>query len=641
MGCGSSVDAKPRGRPRALNVELEDTQLQLMQSKKELLEHDQELAALQAQKRGLSEELAQSEGGMPTQRSGTDPQVGSAGDALQVELGSDHAEQSLEALRAELAAAKREHELALEREREHLSSELQQMLDSLSEDRSAELQQSLAGQAEQFQQERDAEISALRREHEAQNEALEASAQLQAQQLRAEADSAEEEIARLTAEFAPLRAAHEEAASELREARKELEEEKEGNSRLRESEGTEAELRLKEVRREHAQSEQRFESLQVHLKAQADDMKVELRSKNEELRQREEDLRERDMELSEVSRQLSEMQSLFDEVNSQLQAECSRITKLQDTVALCAQQGKDLEALQNMLEESHRMLGQVREAIEHERSERIKTTRLLEQEQQRTHLLLDVLKHFKEKLQGLTPQMLLSQLAGSDAKVASLLASELSSTAKVDASLGGAQMDGHAKWSDQGMQMPQTLPPTLLSGRFAGGSCSLPKLPEMPNGLHSSSQCQSRQCVQAGGATEGCSNSSPREVVAAAHVPEAAPPQWKEATNGTVGVQGVPTVPARAVPSPRAPSPGPTVDDGQVVGPSAACGLTGTGATANQLPIGRSNPLAQRGSLRGVNSVRRQLDMDAGAPQQASGNRLKRLERAGFASAIQREAIPT
>ena len=39
---------------------------------------------------------------------------------------------------------------------------------------------------------------------------------------------------------------------------------------------------------------------------------------------------------------------------------------------------------------------------------------LLKQEQQRTVLLLDVLKHSKEKLHGLTPQMLLTRLSLAD-----------------------------------------------------------------------------------------------------------------------------------------------------------------------------------------------------------------------------------
>lgn len=68
-----------------------------------------------------------------------------------------------------------------------------------------------------------------------------------------------------------------------------------------------------------------------------------------------------------------------------------------------------------MLEESHAMLAQLRDTLEKEKAERLRVAGLLEHEQQRTQLLLDVLKHFKEKLQGLTPQVLLGRL-GADPK---------------------------------------------------------------------------------------------------------------------------------------------------------------------------------------------------------------------------------
>ena len=61
-------------------------------------------------------------------------------------------------------------------------------------------------------------------------------------------------------------------------------------------------------------------------------------------------------------------------------------------------------------QESHVMLAQLRETLEKEKAERLRVAGLLEHEQQRTQLLLDVLKHFKEKLQGLTPQVLLGRL---------------------------------------------------------------------------------------------------------------------------------------------------------------------------------------------------------------------------------------
>lgn len=73
-----------------------------------------------------------------------------------------------------------------------------------------------------------------------------------------------------------------------------------------------------------------------------------------------------------------DLQGLFDEVNSQLQREpsasalksgksrwrCGRIERLQGAVAQCAKQAKELESLQGMLEESHRMLAQLRDTLD-------------------------------------------------------------------------------------------------------------------------------------------------------------------------------------------------------------------------------------------------------------------------------------
>jgi len=67
------------------------------------------------------------------------------------------------------------------------------------------------------------------------------------------------------------------------------------------------------------------------------------------------------------------------------------------------------------------MLARVHSALEEERAERVRTGGLLQHEQQRTQLLLDVLKHFKEKLQGLTPQVLLGRLGWLDPKALAAL----------------------------------------------------------------------------------------------------------------------------------------------------------------------------------------------------------------------------
>jgi len=113
------------------------------------------------------------------------------------------------------------------------------------------------------------------------------------------------------------------------------------------------------------------------------------------------------------------------------------------------------------------MLAKVRDALEQEQTERCRTAGLLEHEKQRTQLLLDVLKHFKEKLQSLTPQMLLSRLGGLDAK---------------------ALLTGTADVADMGCPFVNGAP--TLNGREdnpsrEGGTlaCStLPACPQVPSG---------------------------------------------------------------------------------------------------------------------------------------------------------------
>merc|ERR1712151_406485 len=69
-----------------------------------------------------------------------------------------------------------------------------------------------------------------------------------------------------------------------------------------------------------------------------------------------------------------------------------------------------------MLDDSHTMLAQLRNAVDHERCERIKAGGLLEQEQKRTRVLLEVLRNFKAKLQGIAPHKLASQAGFLDMK---------------------------------------------------------------------------------------------------------------------------------------------------------------------------------------------------------------------------------
>ena len=93
------------------------------------------------------------------------------------------------------------------------------------------------------------------------------------------------------------------------------------------------------------------------------------RSGQEELRKGDQLFIERDKELAEMSSQFAELQTLFDEVTHQLYTECKRIKGVRSPIRCCYR------------------------SATHERGERIRT------------------EHSKEKLQSLTPQMLLTRLS--------------------------------------------------------------------------------------------------------------------------------------------------------------------------------------------------------------------------------------
>ena len=133
----------------------------------------------------------------------------------------------------------------------------------------------------------------------------------------------------------------------------------------------------------------------------------------QELRKGDHLLIERDRERAEVSSQFAELQTFFDEVSHQMYTECKHLEGLQEIVNACVKQSMELEAIHHKLEESHLMLTQMRDTRawrENQDSESPETRAT-------TYpplTLLDVLKHFKEKLQSLTPQMLLTRLGVAD-----------------------------------------------------------------------------------------------------------------------------------------------------------------------------------------------------------------------------------
>lgn len=376
MGCGGSVSKQTLD-------ELEAHQLELETERRRLEEKDSQLAnvqeCLRKHQRG-SEESAK-------------------------------ASRSVEDLRGELESRREAHAEALTSQRQRLVEEHQEELQSILKSREVELQKKLDDQAEVAKREassrREAEEVAKAQVAAKLSEAK-AAAEAEVLRHRSEVEAARAELKALHGQVEPLQAEHIQATSLLQEARRALRQEQE--ERMSGAQVAALEQRLAEAHSEHERAEQRHGDVTVHLKAQLRDLQDELQTQTEELQQRDAVVVQRNQELEEVNGQLKDLQGLFDEVNHQLQHECGRIERLQGAVTQCAKQAKELESLQNMLEESHVMLAQLRETLDKERAERVRVAGLLEHEQQRTQLLLDVLKHFKEKLQGLTPQVLLGRL---------------------------------------------------------------------------------------------------------------------------------------------------------------------------------------------------------------------------------------
>jgi len=393
MGCGGSV-SKDR-----LKDDLQASQEELLQERKRLQEQD-------AQIRSIRECLQKQVQGSESSSSATEEAVFS---------------RKLDELRSEMEARKQHHAESLLSQRDKLATEHRTELEAMLQTRDESLLKALADRQQQAVQEAELRAAEQRQsEEEARGllasklSEISARAHEEMAQHRAEAQVCGDELQTLRSQVGPLREEHAQAAEALREARRALrleQDERSGGSR---SSGLEQ--RLAEANRDHDRAEQRHTDLQQHLKAQMRELQSELHSRAEDLRERDTSLAQRNSELAEVNNQLADLQSLFDEVNGHLQTECSRIERLQGSVELCAKQTKELESSQNMLEESHRMLAQLRDRLDKERAERMKASGLLEHEQQRTQLLLDVLKHFKEKLQGLTPQMLLNRLGVTDPK---------------------------------------------------------------------------------------------------------------------------------------------------------------------------------------------------------------------------------
>jgi len=320
------------------------------------------------------------------------------------------------ALRAELRSQEEEHAIEVVRHRDLLQRRHTEEFQTVLQENDASLRDALSTQQQLVQSEVVVEEQAAAEAQRARVRSIAESAEAEAERHRAEAEAAEKESRRLREELHSLRAEHGHAVDNWQTARRGLEVECEKHRAADAGDVSRLDQQLVAAREEHSRAQLRFTGMEKHMRNQIRSLQNEVHSRKQELQQRGLSVQQRERELLEVHTELADLQPLFDEVNHKLQSECGRVDKLQDAVQFCAKQSKELESLQAMLEDSHQMLGQVRDALEHERAERVRTAGLLEHEQQRTRLLLDVLRHFKEKLQGLTPQVLLNRLGCVDQK---------------------------------------------------------------------------------------------------------------------------------------------------------------------------------------------------------------------------------
>jgi len=316
---------------------------------------------------------------------------------------------SAEGLRAKLEAIMEENRKDLAQQRERLLEDHRRELHMVLFGRYALTGRSLEEREEAIRAQQAAAHDKLAR-------SLRDEADAAVTRTRGQAEYAEQEVRRLRATLSPLRRQREESIEQLCKAHELLQSERaergDPSGRI-----AELERRLAEAQAKRRQLERRHGNLELHLRAQIRSLQSELQARQEELRQRGAALEHQDEEFAEVSVQLADLHGVFDDMNRQLLTECDRIKELEASVSQCAQKVKELEQLHKMLDDSHGTLGQLRDALEVERAEHLRSAGLLQQEQHRTQLLLDVLRNIKDKLQGLSPALLAKSLEpGADLK---------------------------------------------------------------------------------------------------------------------------------------------------------------------------------------------------------------------------------
>lgn len=446
MGCGSSVAGRTSTDP-LIREALERTERDLAEHGRKMEEKNRQIAQVQRHVQ-TTEEAA---------------------------FARSSSSLSSAELRTELDEHRQECARELQRQRTDLTAKHHQALQSTRELRFEVHSRAIGEKAAVAkdcltQHEEDTQLA-----HEVLVKRLQADGDAAAKRHRHETEHAERETERLRERLISLKNEREEAAHTLSETREMLR-----NDASRDLQPSDhfpsIENKLAEVQEERLRSAQRYADLETHLRSQMQQLHVDFGNRSEEVRQKNALLVKRNEELTEVNNQLAELQRLFCDVCKQLQSECDRLEQLQGTVSLCTTQNEELEHLQSMLTDAHGMVAEVRQALEEEKADRVRAAGLLEHEKQRTQLLLDVLRHFKDKLRGLTPQALLNRLRpGVDAKaiLASLDATPLAGN---DSTHRAVPSEG-SRLGSIGAQVPTNSAAWLKLGR---GLTNLPPLPAEP-----------------------------------------------------------------------------------------------------------------------------------------------------------------
>lgn len=124
---------------------------------------------------------------------------------------------------------------------------------------------------------------------------------------------------------------------------------------------------------------------------------LDLEQTHRELR---EALQRREKELQDTQDAIQRTMKEHKAAADRLAKEASHLADLQTSAGRSSERLKAFESMQEMISESQGLLESCRGSIEAERKEKVRLKTQLDQERLRAQLLLDILRHFKEKLKG-------------------------------------------------------------------------------------------------------------------------------------------------------------------------------------------------------------------------------------------------